>query len=272
MKETQRGSSMASWPTVILEIAALGAAITAAFIGSGALGGTSIQDAAGGYLSADSTLLAPSGPAFSIWSFIYLGLAVFAVFQALPLGRRSATLRALRLPVAASALLNAAWIAVVQLDLLALSAVVIFALLLVLIWTLVRLVRYGSSSRAEHWIMWLTFGVYLGWVNVASIANVSALLSSWGVGENASWAPFAALALLVVAVLIGVAVSWYCAGKLYTALAMVWGIAWIGHSRLTGTNESQLVGYGALAAAALLLVCAGAAALRLRARAELKQS
>ncbi|MGP9782234.1 tryptophan-rich sensory protein [Glutamicibacter sp. AOP12-B1-11] len=271
MKEPQRSASMAPWPTVILEIAALGAAITAAFIGSGALGGTSIQDAAGGYLGADSTLLAPSGPAFSIWSFIYLGLAVFAVYQALPAGRRSETLRALRLPVAASALLNAAWIAVVQFDLLALSVVVIFALLLVLIWILVRLVRFSSSSRAEHWIMWLTYGVYLGWVNVASIANVSALLSSWGVGANAAWAPVAALVLLALAVIIAVAVCWYCRGKLYTALAMAWGIAWIGHSRLTGSNESQLVGYSALAAAALLLLCAAGVALRLRGREELSQ-
>jgi hypothetical protein len=45
-------------------------AIVAAFLGSGAAGGTPIQDAAGGYLDADSTLIAPGRGAFAIWSVI----------------------------------------------------------------------------------------------------------------------------------------------------------------------------------------------------------
>lgn len=272
MKQPTHEAVPASWPVVIMEIFALGAAITAAFIGSGAMGGTPIQDAAGGYLSADSTLLAPSGPAFSIWTFIYLGLAVFAIYQALPQGRRSPSLRSLRVAVAASALLNAAWIAVVQLDQLLISTLVIFVLLGVLIWILLRLVKFGTSSRAEHWIMWLTFGLYLGWVSVASIANTSALLASWGVGSNATWPPYAALVLLVVAALIGLGVTRYTRGKLYTALAMTWGIAWIGHSRLTGTNQSTLVGYSALVIAAALIICAVVIALRSRTHREMEQA
>lgn len=268
MKQAREETTPTSWPVVILEILALGAAITAAFIGSGAMGGTPIQDAAGGYLSADSTLLAPAGPAFSIWSVIYLGLAVFAIYQALPQGRHSQTLRALRVPVAASALLNAAWIAVVQLDQLLVSTIVIFILLVVLIWILVRLVNFGSASRAEHWIMWITFGLYLGWVSVASIANTSALLSSWNVGIDAPWAPYAAVVLLIVAAIIGLAVTRYTRGKIYTALAMTWGIAWIGNSRLTGTNQSTLVGYAALLIAAVLLIGALSIALSRRHRAE----
>lgn len=272
MKERPRSIPATSSLTVIMEIAALAAAIVAAFIGSGALGGTSIQDAAGGFLSADATLLSPAGPAFSIWSFIYLGLTIFAIFQATPTGRRSKTLTTLRLPVALSALLNAAWIAVVQFDLLALSVVVIFVLTAVLIWILVRLVKFGTSSRTEHWIMWLTFGVYLGWVNVASIANVAALLSSWNVGFGSTWAPYLALALLATAVIIAMGVCWYSNGKLYTALAMGWGIAWIGHSRLSGSNESSLVGYGALIAAAVLLGGAILISLRRHSRAEVRNA
>ncbi|MGO2484498.1 TspO/MBR family protein [Glutamicibacter sp. BW77] len=268
MKQARQETTSASWPVVILEILALGAAITAAFIGSGAMGGTPIQEAAGGYLSADSTLLAPSGPAFSIWSVIYLGLAVFAIYQALPQGRRSQTLRAVRVPVAASALLNAAWIAVVQLDQLLVSTIVIFILLGVLIWILLRLVNFGTASRAEHWIMWLTFGLYLGWVSVASIANTSALLSSWNVGIDTAWAPYAAVVLLLVAAIIGLGVTGYTHGKIYTALAMTWGIAWIGHSRLTGTNQSTLVGYAALVIAAALLIGALAIAFSQRHRTE----
>jgi len=65
-------------------------ALIGAFVGSGAAGGTPIQDAAGGALAADATLIAPATPAFSVWSVIYLGLIVYAVWQLLP-GQSSAT-------------------------------------------------------------------------------------------------------------------------------------------------------------------------------------
>ena len=54
-------------------------AIIGAFMGSGAAGGTPIDRAAGGALSATATPIAPAGPAFSIWSVIYLGLIAYAV-------------------------------------------------------------------------------------------------------------------------------------------------------------------------------------------------
>ena len=79
------------------------AAIGAAFVGSGAVVGTPIQEAAGGWLDSDSTLIAPARPAFSIWSVIYTGLLMYAL-----------------------------WIGVVQFDLLGASVVVIVALVAVL--------------------------------------------------------------------------------------------------------------------------------------------
>src|SRR4051794_15480245 len=85
-------------------------AIGGAAVGSGAFGGQAIQDAAGGALSATATPLAPDRPAFSIWSLIYLGLAVFAVVQALPGRGGDVRLRAVSWWVLASMLLNALWI------------------------------------------------------------------------------------------------------------------------------------------------------------------
>src|SRR5688500_13406739 len=43
-------------------------AVVGSFIGSGAAGGTPIQEAAGGALAADATLIAPGSGAFSIWT------------------------------------------------------------------------------------------------------------------------------------------------------------------------------------------------------------
>src|SRR5699024_9254852 len=61
-----------AWALPIITLLGAAAALVAAFIGSGALGGTPIAEAAGGVLSADATPVAPAGSAFSIWSVIYL--------------------------------------------------------------------------------------------------------------------------------------------------------------------------------------------------------
>ena len=101
------------------------AAIVLAFIGSGALGGTAIQDAAGGALSSEATVLGPSGPAFSIWSVIYAGLAGYTIWQALPSQAGGELHRRIGYGVAVSAALNALWIGSVQWGQVFLSLVII---------------------------------------------------------------------------------------------------------------------------------------------------
>ena len=59
-------------------------ALAGSFVGSGAAGGTPIQDASGGALAADATPIAPGGPAFAIWTPIYAGLVLYAIWQFLP--------------------------------------------------------------------------------------------------------------------------------------------------------------------------------------------
>src|SRR5687768_16383961 len=49
-------------------------------VGVGVLG-TRVEETSGGALAATATLIAPAGPAFSIWSVIYLGLFAYAVWQ-----------------------------------------------------------------------------------------------------------------------------------------------------------------------------------------------
>src|SRR6478735_7160049 len=121
-------------------------AVIGAVVGSGAVGGTPIPQVAGGALSADATLLAPAGPAFAIWSVIYLGLVLYAVWQALPSQAARERHRVLGWWVLASLLLNAAWILSVQAGLLGLSVVLIVALLVELIATFVLLRRHPSES------------------------------------------------------------------------------------------------------------------------------
>jgi hypothetical protein len=230
-------------------------AVVGAFVGSGAAGGTSIQDAAGGALSADSTLIAPAGPAFSIWSVIYAGLLAYAVWQLLPSQSASARQRRVGYWVAASLLLNAAWILSVQFASLALSVAFIVALLAVLAVVFVLLREDRPGSWAEVLVLDGTMGLYLGWVTIATAANVAAFLTVagftgfglpptvWGVG------------VVVVAALVGILLAIGGSGRLAPAASLSWGLAWVAVSRLTGELISVPTAVAAgTAAAAVVLV------------------
>jgi hypothetical protein len=57
--------------------------IIGTLVGVGVIG-TRVEESSGGALAADATLIAPAGPAFQIWSLIYVGLAAYTVWQWLP--------------------------------------------------------------------------------------------------------------------------------------------------------------------------------------------
>jgi hypothetical protein len=245
---------------VVVVIVSMVLAIVGSAFGSGAFGGRPIQEASGGALAADSTLLAPGVGAFQIWSVIYLGLVAYAVLQALPSRRASARHRRIGWPAAASMLLNAAWIISVQLDLLALSVPVIVALLAVLIAIVLRL--GPTEGTAERVVTDGTFGLYLGWVTIATVADVAAVLNAAGFRGLGLPADGWAVAVLVVAAAIGVLTALRTGARIAPALALAWGLAWIAIARSTAAPESAPVAIAAAVAAAVVL--AAPVAMRLR--------
>lgn len=210
-------------------------AIVGSFIGSGAAGGTPIQMAAGGALSANATPIAPAGLAFSIWSVIYLGLIAYAIWQLFPRQKADPRQRRLGYPLAASLLLNAAWILSIQYNQLALSVPVIALLLVVLVWAFRRCLVTSPGGWVEAVVLDGTVGLYLGWVCVATAANVTAYLTAagftgWGIPSNV-WAVVVILVAGAVGVLLAVAGS----GRISPTLSLCWGLAWLAVGRLTGT-------------------------------------
>ncbi|KRD43581.1 hypothetical protein ASE38_04975 [Cellulomonas sp. Root930] len=233
-------------------------AIAGAAVGSGAFGGQPIAEAAGGALSATATPLAPDSPAFSIWSLIYLGLGVFAVVQALPRQGADPRLRAVSWWVLASMLLNALWIGVVQAGSVGGSVVVIGVLLAVLAVIFVRLVRIAHTGAATSVITDTTVGLYLGWVSVATLANIAAFLADAGAGELGLGAT--AWSVIVLAAAAALSVAYAVVGRTRPSvivpigLAMAWGLTWIGLGRTTGPVVDQTVATAAFVAAAVALL------------------
>lgn len=231
-------------------------ALIGAVVGSGFVGGTPIPKVAGGALGPDATLVAPAGPAFAIWSVIYLGLVAYAIWQALPSQAARPRQRAIGYWVLASLLLNAAWILSVQAGLLALSVAVIAALLVVLIVTFVRLQREPAGTTADAVLLDGTVGLYLGWVMVATVANIAAALVAAGFTGLGISQHVWGMAVVAVAGIVGCALAVWDRGRLAPALASAWGLIWIGVSRLTGTLQSPTVAVTAFAAGALIVLVA----------------
>ncbi|WP_293951791.1 TspO/MBR family protein [uncultured Corynebacterium sp.] len=242
------------WAMPIITLIGTAFAIFTAFLGSGAIRGTPIAEAAGGALSADATPLAPAGAAFGIWSVIYAGLAGYAIWQLFPAARRSPRQKHLRPWALLSVILNAVWIWTVQFDQLWASVLVITVLLAVLI----RIMYILGEPRTGGWpdliLTEATFGLYFGWVLVATFANIFAFLADSGLDMFTDIA--VGVGGIVLAGLIGVVTAIVDGGRIAPALATSWGLAWIAVGRTTGSYESQLLVVTAAAASAIVLLSA----------------
>ena len=131
----------------------------------------------------------PAGYVFSIWGVIYLGLIAFALYQVLPSQRDNPRLKRVGPWFALSCVANIVWLFLWHYERFPLTLVAMVALLVFLIGVYLRLgIGQDDVPAAEQWLVRLPFSIYLGWVSVATIANVTSLLdylgwNGWGISE-----------------------------------------------------------------------------------------
>jgi len=229
--------------------------VVGTLFGIGVLG-TRVEESSGGALAATATLVAPAGPAFSIWTPIYLGLLGYAVWQLLPANAVRERVRSTGWLAAASMVLNALWLLVTQQGWIWVSVVVIVALALTLGVLVLRLTREAPRSTWERVLLDGTFGLYLGWVAVATCANVTAALVDSGVDLGATGNQVAAVVVVAVAAGLGVVLARRLGGRWAVAAAMAWGLAWIAAGRLGDEPRSVATGIAAVVAAVVVLAAA----------------
>ena len=238
---------------VVVTVAYL-ACVLGSFLGMGAFGGQEVQSSSSGSLSDDATHVAPDGPAFSIWSVIYLGLAAYVVHQWLPSRAAHPRERAVGYLVAASMVLNAAWILAAEGDLIWLTVAIILVLLLVLCRIVVLLHRTPSPGWLEALVVDGTLGLYLGWVTVATVANIAAALADSRFDGGPLSPEVWAVVLCVAVAVIGSLLALRLGGRLAPTLAIAWGLAWIAVGRSAGEPESQVTAVAAIAAAVVVVL------------------
>jgi hypothetical protein len=167
-------------------------------------------------------LFVPAGLTFSIWGIIYLLLIGFCIVQFT--ASNQTAIANIGWLFAISCILNALWIVFWHYGKLPLSLIVMFGMLVTLIYIniVIKDLPFGLIKAS--------FGIYLGWICVATIANVTALLVNYnwnGFGISGEiWTIF----MISVAALIA-ALTLYRLTNPFIGLSVIWAFIGIAIKR-----------------------------------------
>lgn len=200
-----------------------------------------------------ANLFVPAGWAFSIWGIIYLLLIIWVVLGIVRHRRGDNVDYILEVSPLfwRTCAANMAWIFAWHYDQLITSVILMLILLLSLLQIYLKLLP--QRRNIPDWAH-VPFSIYLGWISVATIANVSALLVDlgWrgGPWPEALWA----VAMIVVATLLGLFFILKKRGAFY-GLVIIWALAAIYSRRIADlTANDGPVEIAALLGAGLLAV------------------
>lgn len=191
----------------------------------------------------------PAGYVFSIWGVIYIGLIAFAIFQALPAQRDNPRLRATGWWIALGGAANSVWIFLWHYLQFPLTLLAMLVLLATLIITYLRLGTGRTKvSTAETWAVRVPFSIYLGWITVATAANVTSLLDylKW---DGFGIAPEIWMGIVLVAVLVIATLMAFTRRDVAYALVLLWALAGISvkHAAISAVVIPTWITFGLVA-------------------------
>ena len=188
-------------------------------------------------------LFVPAGLTFAIWGLIYVLLGIFAIYPLTPGARRDPQKTEFVQRIGpwffVSCLANIGWIFAWHYQILPLSLAFMLILLGCLLAIYLRLkVGKPEATKAERYFAHLPFSVYLGWITIATIANVTALLvdinwNALGLGQQ-----FWAVAVIIVGIVIALSVL-FTRKDIFYCLVVDWAILGILLKRLSDTTAAD---------------------------------
>jgi hypothetical protein len=203
----------------------------------------------------------PAGYAFSIWGLIYLLALGFVAYGFMTDGGTNNTKRSSPPPAVQRigwkwlliCATNVGWIFAWHYRLIEVSMVLMLVYLVTLSFIFLSLRENQHSepvSRKEAWLAWLPFGIHLGWICVATVANATALLVSYDVTFGAQTDIIITMAMITVVMFLALYFI-RSKGSGEVALVVAWALIAIAVRHWTDQNSLGIV---ALAAASLILL------------------
>jgi hypothetical protein len=208
-------------------------------------------------------LFVPAGITFSIWTFIYIFLGLFSIYQMRDIFKTEKIemkyLNDIGYFFIIGSIANITWIFLWHYKLVPLSLIFMIFLLLSLIIIYLRL-KIGKSevSSIEKIAVHVPFSIYLGWITVATIANVTAVIVDLGL-NSFGWPPEAffgllpvALTILVILVAVLITFAMLILRKDYAySLVIIWALMGIFIKQIA---SNLTVGITALVSSILILL------------------
>lgn len=150
-------------------------------------------------------LFVPAGITFSIWGVIYLMLIGFAVYQTVMAfkGKDDDFIERIGVFFIITSVLNMGWIFAWHYLQMVLSMIIMIGLLITLIMLYLQLeIGKDRPSVVKRLFYHVPFSIYLGWITVATVANMTALLvrAGWNGGpiSETGWAVMMICAALII--------------------------------------------------------------------------
>lgn len=163
---------------------------------------------------------------FSVWSVIYAGSLIYAVYQALPAQRENPLLRRVGRWTVGAFLATTLWTVAAGLGWDWLTVPIMFAMFVALLGAFIGFSRDRSPRTAvERLLVVLPLSIFLGYVTVATVANPASVLKQSGVVSplglpETAWAVLMTLAAGLIASFVIV----WSRGNVGYALTIVWAL------------------------------------------------
>ena len=172
-------------------------------------------------------MFTPADYAFGIWGVIYLLLTTHFIYCFYLLKKNSGEAQIINkvgLLFAVTSLINCLWIYFWLNDFIGICVILMVLLLCVLLSIFIRIQSVKRPVSVRNLFISCPFALYAGWVSVALIANISALLTKlnwdgWILNETL-WT----ILLIIIAGIISIYVSWKYNAAAF-GMAVLWGIS-----------------------------------------------
>ena len=207
-------------------------------------------------------LFVPAGITFSIWSIIYMFLVVFMLYQIIEFSKKERAEMTAIYKIGGwfmlASLANVIWIFLWHYEYVSLSLSAMLILLISLIMIYLRLnIGLSTVPLREKLAVHVTISIYLGWISVATIANVTAVLVKAEVGElflgQAAWT----ILVIAVAAILTILILLKRKDIAYS-LVIIWALLGIIIKRIGDDPDYGVQTNIAIAAAVSILVIMGA--------------
>lgn len=202
------------------------------------------------------SLFTPAGYAFAIWGLIFLALfaqAVFLVVRSFKPEKDQTPITQIGLGILLANLLNIGWLYAWLNESTGVSAVIMILLLITLLAVVVRtnMERWDAPLKIIVFIWW-PICLYSGWIAVATIANISAMLAKvgWTGGiQETTWA----FIMICIATALGTFMIFKRNMREF-AMVIVWALIAIA---VRHWGVYPLLQYAAIVGAAVLVIYSG---------------